>query len=596
MALINTLRNKMGKFVVVVIAIAILSFVAADMLGPNSTLLGGPDNNVGEVAGTSIDYEEFQNAVDERKSSFAIYTGQRPGSQQEPMLREQAWELLVARHAYQKEYDALGIEVPEDEEWDMVQGRNIDPTIQGLFRNPQTGQFDREQLMSFLQNKASYPPDYQILWETVYRDIVPGRKRLKYENMLIKGNYITQKEAEKSYHNQNDVAEVRYVYIPYVTVSEEEVTVTDNEMRAYYNEKSALFETEETRSMKYVTFPIVPSSADSAAIFEEARQLRAGFANAQDDSLYAVSQSDSPDAFRPYSSAALPSALKAYEDSLAEGQIYGPVLGFDGYQLFKVNKVHEDTALYDIAKIAREIYASEDTRNIAARKADLFASKVNDMESFEALAKEEGLTVMPSGPLGKNDQRILGLGDARRLIQWLYRDADMGEVSEDEEINDNYVIAVMESRTPAGITPFEQVRADILAELSKDKKAAIIKQKLGAAEGTLDEIVGTYGPDASLYQTSDLRMDANILPNVGFDPAAVGMAFHLGSGQRSEPFAGESGVLIIEVQNVTESPEIADYTAFKQELLRSEQLRTSQNISDAIKEDAGVVDERYKFY
>jgi peptidyl-prolyl cis-trans isomerase D len=218
------------------------------------------------------------------------------------------------------------------------------------------------------------------------------------------------------------------------------------------------------------------------------------------------------------------------------------------------------------------------------------------MESFETLAQEEGLTVFPSGPLGKNDQRILGLGDARRLIQWLYRDASIGDVSEDEEINENYVIAVMESQTPAGITPFEQVRGDIMLELSKDKKAAVIKQKLGDATGSLDEIAAAYGPDAAIYQTPDLRMDANILPNVGFDPAAVGMAFHLGSGQTSKPFAGESGVLILEVQNVTESPEIADYTAYKQGLLRTQQLRTSQNISDAIKEDADIVDERYKFY
>ena len=596
MALINTLRNKMGKFVVIVIAIAILSFVAADMLGPNSSLLGGPDNNVGEVAGSSIKFEEFQGAIDDRKASFIMYTGQRPGTMQEPMLREQAWELLVSNYAYQKQYDALGVAVPADEEWDMAQGRNIDPTIQALFRD-QNGQFDRSQLITFLQNKSDAPQQSQDMWNMVTKDMVIGRQRIKYESMLVKGNFITQAEAERSYHDQNDVAEVKYLYIPFTTVPSDQVEVSDADVQAFYNDNPLLFETEATRSLNYVSFPIIPSATDSAVIKEDIESLVTGLIQSEEDSLFATSQSDGRDAYGTYASATLPPALQVKEDSLEVGQVYGPLLGFDGYQLFKVTKVHEDTALYDLAKISREIYASEDTRNIAARKADLFAANAKDQDSFNALAKEEGLTVLPSGALGQNDQRILGLGDARRLVQWLYRDASVGDVSEDEEINEQYVIAIMTSEVDKGTTPLtDQVKTDIRLRLEKEKKGALILSKLTSTDGSLEEVAAAYGNDASIYQSSDLRMDANILPNVGFDPVAVGIAFSLATGERSAPFVGENGVMIVEMQNLTESPEIADYAAFKQQLLQGKQIRTSQNVADAIKDDADIVDERYKFY
>ena len=586
----------MGKFVVVVIAIAILSFVAADILGPNSSLLGGSENEVGEIAGKTIQFQEFQEAIDERERDFAIYTGRQPSQQQAATIREQAWELLINRYAFQRQYDELGITVPADEEWDLVQGRNIDPTVQSIFTNPQTGQFDRDQLINFLQNMETYPQQYQVLWNTVRSSLVPGRTRLKYENLLVNANYVTKAEAERSYHAQNDVAEVKYLYIPYPTVSEAEVSVSDAELKSYYNAHQEDYKTEAVRSMKFVSFPIIPSPEDSLYVREEIENLVQAFTEVEDDSVFAERQSDTRDFYLTYNAQTLPIYLKPMADSLQVGNVYGPYLTPSGYSLYKVSKLYPDTTLYDIARVVRNVIASDDTRNVAAREADLFASNATDIASFDKAAQEKNLIMLPASGLRQNDQRVAGLGDARELVRWLFKDASVGDVSDDLEINEQYVIAVMTEEIPKGTLPLDKVKEEVRRQVANEKKASIILEKLGNTTGTLEEIAATYGEGANVYESSDLRLDANILPNVGFDPMAVGIAFSQASGERSKPFAGESGVLIIETQNITEAPEIADYTAFSQQLRNTKAQRTAENIAEAIKDNSGIVDNRYKFY
>ena len=57
MAIINTLREKMGRLLVVVVGISILAFVLTD-LASNQNLFGGA-RIVGEIDGEEITQEEF---------------------------------------------------------------------------------------------------------------------------------------------------------------------------------------------------------------------------------------------------------------------------------------------------------------------------------------------------------------------------------------------------------------------------------------------------------------------------------------------------------------------------------------------------------
>lgn len=578
-----------------IIAFAILSFVLADMLSSKSSIFNR-GNNVGEIAGNDISIQEFQEVSQQRENDYALMTNRQPSEQERPFIRDQAWELLINRYAFQEQYDELGIDVPEEERWDMIQGRNIDPTVQSFFRNPETGQFERDQLIQFLKNFEQQPPVYQNYWNTIKRDLIPGRMRMKYENMLIKSDYVTSAEAERSYHFQNDVAEIRYLVIPYTSVSDSSVTPTDAELKAYLQKHEKEYKTDHVKSLEYVSFPIIPSSADSALVKVEVDNMLGDLRQVKDDSIFAGVNSDATNAFRTYNKNNLPQKLKNMADSLHEGQIYGPFLDFNGYTTYKVSKIMPDTALYKVATIVREIYASDETRDAAARKADLFSSDVSDLASFEATAKKQGIEVIPVKNLKQNDRRVGTMANARQLVQWLFRDADTGDVSDDMEIDEQYVVAVMTGETEEGVQKLEDARATITAKVKKEKKSKIIIDKLKDTSGSLESIASAYGSEANVYSMSDLHMDTEVIPNVGYDPKAVGVAFSLENGKKSAPFAGEDGVLIIELENKTISPEIADYTSFGQQIQQTRTNRTSQMISEAIKDHSDIVDNRYKYY
>ena len=127
-------------------------------------------------------------------------------------------------------------------------------------------------------------------------------------------------------------------------------------------------------------------------------------------------------------------------------------------------------------------------------------------------------------------------------------------------------------------------------------KGQKIAEKLKSLSGTIDEIATAYGEDATVNSSSDLKLNSNSLPGVGIDPVAVGTAFALESGKRSEPIIGQNGVLIIENNNKTIAPELGDYTMFKNQRLQTLNSQAGFNITEALKNGANIEDKRYLFY
>jgi peptidyl-prolyl cis-trans isomerase D len=70
----------------------------------------------------------------------------------------------------------------------------------------------------------------------------------------------------------------------------------------------------------------------------------------------------------------------------------------------------------------------------------------------------------------------------------------------------------------------------------------------------------------------------------------------LENAKRSAPFAGENGVILLELQNKTVAPEVGDYAMYKNELLKNLNNKSGLNIAEAIKDGSKIKDKRYKFY
>ena len=702
MALIGTLRNKMGTWVVVFVFVAIAAFILGDLFSGNSSILNWGRNKVGEIGGREISYEEFQSVIREREANYFLQFNREPGEREMPTIRQQAWDLLIARHAIQTQYSKVGIEVTDDEVWDMIQGKNVDENVRLAFTNQETGQFDPNRVVTYLAQLKTMPEgsENRVRWELFQRDLKPARERIKYENLLIKSGYVTTAEAELEYHLQTDVAEVKYVYVPFYAVSDSAVNVGDDALKAYYNKNIEKFKTEANRDLKYISIPVIASSDDSLVVKEDLARAVKEFTTAQEDSTYASGNTDGQNPYSKYTAATLPSFVSA--DSLVQGKVFGPFLDGGVFKVVKVSKIFADTVYsarakhilikwsdtsesakkearekaqnilkeikagadfgakarefgtdgtaprggdlgwfstgqmvkpfesavfgatrtgvlndvvetdfgfhiievtdvktntaYQLAIVEREITPSDVTINEAYRKAEAFASDLSSIGDFEKRAKEQNLVVQEAKNILAGDRRIGTLGEARQVVQWLFRDASKGKISQVFDLDDQNVVAVMTGEIQKGYRPFESVKAEITPAVRNEAKGVQIIQKLKEAKGTLEEIANAFGSDANVYTSSDLKLSSNSLPTVGFDPQAVGLAFSLENGKRSAPFAGENGVIIMELQTKTAAPSLENYGVYKTQLEQGATNRNSSGIAEAIKESSGIVDERYKFY
>ncbi len=407
MALISTLRTKMTKFVVGAIALSMGAFIVGSDLfgsGPRS-IFGGSDREVGEIAGNAISVDEYNLVIQERENSYILNFGRQPGERERPTLQSQAWELLIARNAIQPQYEEVGVKVSNDEIWDMVQGKHVDESIKTSFTDS-AGRFDRNRLISYLKQIDAMPAtsEARVRWDIFKSDLRPARERIKYENLMIKTVYVTEAEAEKDYHSQNDVAEVKYLYVPFFAVNDSLIKTDDADLKSYYNKNKEKYKVENTRSLSYVSFPVAASPEDTLAIREEMNKLATEFKTVTEDSLFASSNTDGKSPFSKYTIASLPTILNNQIGSLAAGQIIGPVMDDGAFKIFKVSKVGADT-VYN-AK-ANHILIKWDNTTPEAKKAarDKARKILNDIKggaSFAAKAREFGTdgTASRGGDLG----------------------------------------------------------------------------------------------------------------------------------------------------------------------------------------------------
>ena len=344
MALINTLREKMGKVVVGVIAFSIAAFVLTDLFGPNSMILGGVDNTVGVISGEEVTFQEFQTKLDELSYQYSLNTGRNPNASELDNLRQQTWQALINDIAFQKQYNELGLAVTDDEVVDMVQGNNIAPEIRQSFTDPQTGQFNRDQVVSFLQNLANQPPQQQAAWYAFESNLGPARLRTKYENLIILTNNATKLEGQYEYRNSGANAQLSYLYVPFLTVSDSSISFTEEELEAYLDDNAERYEREASRSFNYVIFPLTPSAEDSAAIEQDLERIKRSLADeAINDSTFARANSDGYNAYRNFNRGNLPAALINDEgDVVEEGTIIGPEINGERYVVYKLSKVDEN--------------------------------------------------------------------------------------------------------------------------------------------------------------------------------------------------------------------------------------------------------------
>ncbi|MCU0338249.1 MAG: SurA N-terminal domain-containing protein [Spirosomaceae bacterium] len=385
MALINKIREKSGIAVVVIAVSLILFIVGGDILGPQSMF--GNNQKVGEIAGENIDLKDFQLKFDEARQAYEAQTGRTPSEAENQSLREQVWNQYVVDLAYKTEYDALGLTVTNDELVDMVQGNNISPAVQQSFTNPQTGVFDKTQVISYLKNLKNLPPAQQQAWTNFEKSLAQDRLRQKYEGLLRVGSYVTRAEAEKEYQAQTTKAALRYIFVPFYSIADTTIKVTDSQLSDYLAKHKDEYKGFDSRTLQYVSFPVVPTKQDSMDLYTKIKDLARGLATATDDSTYARSNSDTPTKLY-WSLSEMPDQLKTAVKTFIPGSVNGPFREGNTYYIYKYGGIKKDTAF--TAKASHILISKQgtnDSANVAARtKAADLLKQLQGGANFEQLA------------------------------------------------------------------------------------------------------------------------------------------------------------------------------------------------------------------
>lgn len=403
MALITKIREKSGIAAAAIAVSLVLFLVGSDIFQGNSSLFGSSNQEVGIIAGESIKVQDFQKKVEEATANYTAQSGKGPSEQEATMIRDQVWNQFILDIAYKKEFDALGIKVSEEELIDMVQGNNIHPSVRQQFTNPQTGQFDKNFVVQFLKNLKTMPVEQQQGWAKFELSLAQDRIRNKYESLMRLSNYVTQNDAQKEYQTQNAKFDARFVYVPFFSIPDSTIKVSDSQLEDYLSKHKTEYKGLSTRGIQYVTFPIVPTKSDTSDFYTQIKKLAKDLALAPNDSAFAMLNSDVK---TPYlvSYAEIPEAVKSQMPSFQMGGIYGPFKNGLTYSIYKYGGVKKDTLFTLRAShiLIAPANKSDTAKAQAKTRAEAVLTQIKGGASFETLAQMNGMdgTAQSGGDLG----------------------------------------------------------------------------------------------------------------------------------------------------------------------------------------------------
>jgi len=258
---------------------------------------------------------------------------------------------------------------------------------------------------------------------------------------------------------------------------------------------------------------------------------------------------------------------------------------------FHIIKVTDKQDAIRLATIARKVEASEATANDIYTKATKFEMDANE-KSFDAVAKENKLTISPAVKVKALDETVGTIGNKREIVRWAFENkTNEGDIKKFEILNVGHVIVRLKKVYDEGLMPVSDARLAIEPKLKNQKKAEKIIAKMKGS--SLEEIAKA---NASAVKTAtDLTIENAVLEGVGQEQKVVGTALAIGANKVSAPIEGISGVYVVRTKAVTKAPAIKvykDYTA----KLSAQNASAPGRILGALKEEADIKDNRKMFY
>ena len=408
MAVLEKIRVRMGAFITVLIAVALLSFVIDPTTRQSAMSMFSSKYDVGEIAGEGISYQEYQQKVDHFTQVYQMTSGSTSSDEQtQELINNTAWQNEVTERVLIPAIEKAGVTLGAEELYDLTQGTNISPVLmQDASFVDENGQFSRTRVAQFVQAiSQDQSGQLGMYWNYLEDNIVKSQKVEKYLSLLQHSMYMNPVELNRAIAENNVSYNVDFVVQPFGFSMDSTITVTDAEAKKYYEENKAVFEQTESRDLEYAVFEVVPSQADIDATAAEVEKIYAEFVAAENMKNFLARNSDQPFNGYYYKEGDLATIASELEEFASKAKVGETLAPFQVENTFIAAKVVDAAQMPDSVFVKHILLQGADEAKADSLLA--VAKKGNFAELAAQYSADKNPNVAEAGDLGWMTQQYM---------------------------------------------------------------------------------------------------------------------------------------------------------------------------------------------
>ena len=477
MAALGKIRKR-GVALVIIIGLGLFAFIAEEAFRSCEATKNQQRQQIGEVLGNKINVQEFQSLVDEYQEVLKMSQGvDNLSEEQLNSLKDEVWSSYVNEQIVANEAGKIGLTVTDEEMQNIMKEGTNPMLLRSPFVNQQTGRFDATMLTKFLadykknasnpQLSESYQKIYQY-WQFIEKQLRTQTLAQKFQALIANCLISNPVSAKMAFEGQTQESDVELASIAYSTVNDNDVQVTESDLKAKYDSQKEMFkQTVETRDIKYVAYQVLASAADRQALMatmkEASEKLQSGASPAE---VVRKAQSQFPYTGIAATRKAYPSDIAAKLDSMSVGQTTAPFETKSDNTL-NVVKLLSKVQMPDSIEY-RQIQVGGATIDEARKTADSIYTALKAGANFEELAQKYGQT-----------------GDKQWLTSAMYENSNAMDEESKNYLNSINTLAVNDVKN------LEFSQGNIVLQVT-DRKAMVDKYDVAVVKHTIDFSKATY--------------------------------------------------------------------------------------------------------
>ena len=258
MAILGNLR-KNSFVLIAVIGMALFAFVIAGVFDGSG--FQSPDP-IGKVNGEELSINDFRNQMDVLKKSYNFNDLQALTT---------AWDESIRSKLLEQQIDELGLGSSTDHlEYFLSQSPSFNSDQRFL---NDAGFFDINKFSNFIAELKEINPESYVQWSNQEKQFNDQIKVNTYLNLVASGLNSTFFEGRNLHERSNSIADISFVKIPYSTINDSLVSVSNSEVSKYIKDNPEDFEQKSTRDINYVIFSESPSAQDESDLRNKMNNL-----------------------------------------------------------------------------------------------------------------------------------------------------------------------------------------------------------------------------------------------------------------------------------------------------------------------------------